>query len=132
LPPRSEEELRRPSPVRLHQIAARDIDVRLALAAATEVPIGGGRVVLENGVGLSVRGRLHHEVDSAPTESALEFALEGLCGRLEALQLGRATLAAGVELAASQELVLRFRGLAPVQFSGALPELGLYRLALHW
>lgn len=126
------------SPLTLHQIATRRIDVALALTRPSALDLGdAGCVRLGSDDqpaidGLLVSGDLQYARDKALAETMLRVAVKSITASLEGCWLGASCVSTGaIELTSVNNVSLYFAGFRPNRLNGTIERIAVRDLVAH-
>ena len=126
------------SPIDLHQIATRNIDVSLTMTEPSQLDLGPvGRIGLGRddrpGVDrLTVSGDLHHAPGKPLDETILELAIAGLAASLEQCWLGSSCLEAKrIDIDGVHNVAVGFDGFRPNRLNGTIERVAVQNLGVR-
>ncbi len=126
------------SPIELHEIATRNIDIALTLTQPSQLDFGPiGRIGLGRddrpGVDrLTVGGELHHATGKPRDETVLELAIAGLAASLEQCWLGSSCLeAARIDIDGVRDVAVGFDGFIPNRLNATIERIAIQNLGVR-
>lgn len=126
------------SPIELHHIATRNIDLNLSMTMPSQIELGpGGRVCLgrEDRPAvdcLTVSGELHNAPGKPLGETILEVAITGLAASLEQCWLGSSCLGAGrIDVDSVRDVAVGFDGFRPNRLNGTIELIRVQNLCVR-